>query len=153
MPSGNFPGYMKTLQAIWKLSRLYENFQGYMKTFQAIWKPSKPSGNFPCHLETSPQQEPHFSRNLENFLQISLLVLDFGPFQFHFQFLKKSERIIFHFSLLEKGKIFVFFTAICREKRVKTKSVCHSTSAISSCIFDKSVMREKVTFSFLQIIF
>ena len=47
------------------------------------------------------QRDSRFSRILENFFSFSLLVLDLGPFQFHFHFSKKSEGILFftfHFS-------------------------------------------------------
>ena len=64
MPSGNFPGRLETVQAIWslsgnletvqviwKLSRPFVNFPGNLETVQALWKLSRPSGNFPGHLE------------------------------------------------------------------------------------------------------
>ena len=64
---------------------------------------------------------------------------------------KKVKGLIFHFSLLEKGESFVFFTPISQEKRVKTSSVCHSTSAISSCIFEeKNVKAKSFHFAFLE---
>ena len=73
-------------------------------------------------LENSPQWDSRFSRILENFLQISLLVLDLGPFQFHFQFhfSKKKKWKDYFFTSQKMWKLSIFHPFFSRkEKNVK----------------------------------
>ena len=82
------------------------------------------------------QRDSRFSRILETFFSFSLLVLDLEPFQFHFQFSKKSEGnsfFTFHFSKKVKAvHISLFFS---REKRVKSGAGYNLTSIfVPNCI-------------------
>ena len=50
-PSGKYPDYPESFQAIWKFSRLPGNFPDYPWNIQAIWKLSRLSRIFPGYLE------------------------------------------------------------------------------------------------------
>ena len=52
-PSGKYPDYMETFQAIHKLSRPSRKYPDYPETFQTIWKSSRLSKDFPEGPEPS----------------------------------------------------------------------------------------------------
>ena len=72
-PSGKYPDYPESFQAIWKFSRLPGNFPDYPGNIQAIWKLSRLSKHFPDNPETFQTVQKFFtaiSRDTRNTIYI-----------------------------------------------------------------------------------